>query len=150
MIEFQIREYKSGDDVACQKLNKIVDDWLNDTDNVLANDLSDIESHYLSCGGNFWVAQIDAQIVGIIGIKHLGDKAGYIKRFKVHPDHQKKGIGTKLLMTLIAWAQNNYFINIMCTSGKAEKVAHKLYRKFGFKELGEVRGQRNLNFNLDL
>ena len=63
-------------------------------------DLHDIENQYIKNTGDFFVAIIDNKIIGMGGLRKKSDHQAEIKRMRVHPDHQKKGIGQTILNLL--------------------------------------------------
>jgi GNAT superfamily N-acetyltransferase len=62
-----------------------------------------------------------------------GGKFYYIQDFAVRPEHQGKGLGTRMLEHLLAWirahAPHDPFVGLFATS-----VAIPLYQEYGFSE----------------
>jgi GNAT superfamily N-acetyltransferase len=79
------------------------------------------------------VALHEGQAVGIVRIVGDGGKFYYIQDFAVRPEHQGKGLGTRMLEHLLAWirahAPHDPFVGLFATS-----VAIPLYQEYGFSE----------------
>ncbi|KAH7121447.1 acyl-CoA N-acyltransferase [Dactylonectria macrodidyma] len=61
-----------------------------------------------------------------------GQRHYYVLHLMIHPDYQRRGIGGKLLQTVIDRADAEGVPTILTSS----KVAHGLYLKLGFEDLG--------------
>ena len=63
----------------------------------LSDDLSDISRHYLGSSGNhFWVAEVEGQIKGTVGIQRRNDEEAELRRMSVAADSRHQGIGGEL------------------------------------------------------
>jgi GNAT superfamily N-acetyltransferase len=96
-------------------------------------DLSDIGGVYCKKGGTFLVATTSTgQLVGIIAGEVKDDHQLELRRMSVSRQHQKKGIASKLVVALEAFANKEGFgtIFLICTS--AQHAAHGLYKRNGF------------------
>lgn len=51
----------------------------------------------------------------------------------VLPDHQKKGLGTRLIKTALDWAQSNHFMQVTLTTHVDNLPAQRLFTKSGFQ-----------------
>ena len=68
---------------------------------------------------------------------------GYIGRLMVHPDHQNKGIGRRLL----AAAEDNMNVSVFeLTTGHLDAKNISIYRKAGYEEFETVKISDNLYF----
>ena len=60
----------------------------------LAGDLADISFHYLrSPGDHFWVAEVEGQIKGMVGIQRKDEREAELRRMSVARDARRQGIG---------------------------------------------------------
>ena len=94
----------------------------------------------------FLVAMVDGRVVGFAGIHRLEGKIGERKHvgevgITVHPDFQRRGIGTKLLKACVNLARNRGFKRL-----EADTLAHniamrRILEKTGFKLEG-IRRRR--------
>lgn len=103
-------------------------------------------SQYLAdwgCPDDFaWIARSEAQPVGAAWFRLLKQGYGFVDELTpeltvaVLPAYRGSGIGSKLLATLIAHAQNHY--SALSLSVSADNPAARLYQRLGFEELGQV------------
>ena len=76
--------------------------------------------------GKIWVVKIDGKIVGTLSL--IGNR---LRRFFVHPAHQRTGIGRNLLETVKLYAIKH---KIKELNVYAVLSAITVYRKLGFKD----------------
>ena len=88
--------------------------------------------------GKMWVAFENNIIVGTLSLE---DKR--LRRFFVHPNYQRQGIGRKLINTVIQHIKKNYIMEIYVG---AIMRAVPIYEKLGFKK---VRQFFNKEINQD-
>jgi GNAT superfamily N-acetyltransferase len=97
------------------------------------NDLQNIEKHYVENNGTFILAFEDNNLIGMGAFRRIDEKTAEIKRMRVEPKMQGKGIGKYLLNQLEERARcQGYSALILETSDKQES-ANALYSKSGFK-----------------
>jgi GNAT superfamily N-acetyltransferase len=111
----------------------------------LSNDLADISRHYLRPPGNhFWVAEVDGQIKGIIGIQRRDDGEAELRRMSVAADSRRRGIGGELLKTAEDFCRGQGYQHIHLTTVSHLKPAIALYQKAGYQLTGkDQHGQIN-------
>lgn len=100
-------------------------------------DLKNIESIYRSKNGNFWVAINNGNLVGTIALLDAGNGIGALRKMFVHRDFRGKeiGVGQKLLDTLLNWAKQKEFKEILLGTIDRFKAAQRFYVKNGFEEV---------------
>lgn len=94
--------------------------------------------------GVYLVAECKGQIVGhaflkllpLQSLRHVADL-----NLAVHPGWQKKGIGTKLLEQIMAWAKNGGLEKIILNVRASNSPAISLYKKMGFQEEARLKNQ---------
>jgi GNAT superfamily N-acetyltransferase len=103
---------------------------------------TDLESpvmHYDNLGGEFWVGILDKEIVamGAFRLKMDGNGAGSaeLKRMRVRPDLQGKGIGSQLLQLLESRAVEHGYHDLVLDTVRGEQ-ARQFYEHHGFQETG--------------
>lgn len=108
----------------------------------LDTDLKNIPEVYEGSGGTFVVAEADGAIIGMGALRRVDDTTVEVKRMRVLPEFQGKGLGTKLLNFLEDKAKKlGYKRLVLDTSIKQEAALH-LYTKYGYREYkrGEIAG----------
>jgi N-acetylglutamate synthase-like GNAT family acetyltransferase len=100
-------------------------------------DLSDIQAFYQHGCGNFWVAEVDGNIVGTIALLDIGNgNAALRKMFVAAPFRGRElGVAGKLLDALLAHAHTNGIAEIFLGTTDKFLAAHRFYEKRGFREL---------------
>jgi len=76
------------------------------------------------------------KILGFAQIAKKDSDSVELDRIVVFPEHERKGIGTKLLQKVIAYEKKNAK-KILVTAGRDETHARAFYEKNGFKQLRE-------------
>eukprot|EP00040_Diaphanoeca_grandis_P014005 m.70837 g.70837 ORF g.70837 m.70837 type:complete len:187 (-) comp24276_c2_seq1:415-975(-) len=111
----------------------------------LANgDMVDLEQAYqLNQRTGFWVAVVDSQVVGMVGLRFAAENAnsGDIGRLGVHSDFRKRGIAKSLLTILENHALYHKFVSITAITTALNLPALQTYRSLGFIET--FRGRRD-------
>ena len=99
-------------------------------------DLNAIEKEHLAHGA-FVVAETDAVIVGMGGIRFSADKTARINRMRVHPEQQGTGIGRSILIWLEERAVAAGIEKIRLNTLVTQKAAQRLYESSGYVKVGE-------------
>lgn len=110
------------------------------------DDIRDIARWYAA----FWVAVIDTNIVGMVGVRrefmpgstlprddwHTRDDVAELRRLRVAPEARRLGIGAALTRTVIDWAREDgcRVLHLHTTSPQAP--ARALYERLGFRDVG--------------
>lgn len=108
-------------------------------------DLLDIEREYCCNGGNFFILQEKDMILGTIALKFFQSPKGYIgevHRFYVHPEQQKKGLGSTLLIFAYNYAKQQHACYLRGTTEYQLQNAVSLFRKYGAYEIPQYRKSR--------
>ncbi|MFN8015453.1 MAG: GNAT family N-acetyltransferase [Acidimicrobiia bacterium] len=139
----EYRQYKRSDKEQVRLLHEIA---LKATDayakpGVWDSDLDDIEKHYIDNGGEFIVGLIKNEVVAMGAYKPVSESAAEIKRMRVRPDLQGKGIGKILLTMLEESIENKGYLRIVLDTTVNQKAARHLYETNGYKEVRrEIEG----------
>lgn len=75
------------------------------------------------------------EIIGYGGMWHVVDE-GQITNIAVRKNQRGRGVGSKLLESLIAWAKEKGIVQIGLEVRESNKNALGLYKKYGFYEVG--------------
>jgi N-acetylglutamate synthase-like GNAT family acetyltransferase len=100
-------------------------------------DLKNIPSFYQQDAGNFWIATIENKVAGTIALLDIGNSHGALRKMFVHKDYRGKeyGVGQTLLNTLLQWAGQNNFKEILLGTTEKFIAASRFYEKNGFTEI---------------
>lgn len=111
-------------------------------------------------GLKYWVAADNGKVIGLIGLYNYEfdpDDLVWLGWFLVDPSARKKGIGNRLLLFAIEEAKKRgkKFLKLYSTDDSAELDSHRLYEKYGFRNIGQKPWgpdpkQTELFFELDL
>lgn len=85
----------------------------------------------------FSVALLAGRVVGYQCCL-LVKKSAHLSRLAVHPAHQGRGIGARLLSDLISHLKREHVARITVNTQQDNAKSRRLYRWFGFRETGEV------------
>ena len=114
---------------AHEAINKAIDLTGKDSD------LLNLETDYGASNAGFWCILENNQIVATIGlrpIKNTNDNCAEIRRLYVHPNWQKKGIGSELIDFIIKFAKINFFEKLRVTTSFDRTIMIHLLHKKGF------------------
>lgn len=102
-------------------------------------DLANIRGFYQTGAGNFWVAEIDGDIVGTVALKDIGNGDAALRKMFVAAGHrgrlpapQQGGVAQQLLQSLLQWARQKGLSNIYLGTTEKFLAAHRFYEKQGF------------------
>lgn len=104
-------------------------------------DLLDVEGVYLHSGGELLVAELEGEVVGMAALLPTGAGRAEVRRMRVRPDVQGRGIGRRLLEELEARARDagNRLLHLDTGVNQPEAIA--FYRRAGYGECGRgIRG----------
>jgi ribosomal protein S18 acetylase RimI-like enzyme len=100
------------------------------------DDLADVQRVYLDSGGDFVVAVDDGRVLGMGAFRPVDTVVAEIKRMRVDPDHQRRGIGRAILGDLERRARAAGFRRLVLDTTTNQTAALSLYRSAGYRETG--------------
>uniref|UniRef100_A0A8C6HA39 N-acetyltransferase 8 (GCN5-related) family member 2 n=1 Tax=Mus spicilegus TaxID=10103 RepID=A0A8C6HA39_MUSSI len=108
----------------------------------LQADLADITKSYLNAHGSFWVAESGDQVVGMVGaqpVKNppLGKKQMQLFRLSVSSQHRGQGIAKALVRTVLQFARDQGYSDVVLETGSVQHSAQALYQAMGFQKTGQ-------------
>lgn len=77
----------------------------------------------------YFTARKNNKLIGFIDVLSDGIADAYLQNLVVHPDYQKKGIGSELVKKAINFLQEK---NIKCIQVTFNSELETFYKKFGF------------------
>lgn len=83
----------------------------------------------------YFVALLDREVVGYGGLLSYGDEA-HVTTIAVHPDHQRRKIGTRLLIELLEQAGALDAVAVSLEVRVTNHAAQRMYGRFGFRPIG--------------
>ncbi len=96
------------------------------------DDLRNIREVYIASGGDFVVAHIGSQLVAMGGLKPIGGDVVELKRMRVDPTFQRRGLGRRILNELELRAGALGFKWIILDTTKIQVGAQRLYDTAGY------------------
>ena len=104
----------------------------------LNDDLADIDASYMDGPANhFWVADLDGEVKGMVGVQRRSDQEAELRRMSVASTARRRGIGLMLLETVEAFCRDRGHHRIQLTTVTLLTPAIAMYRRFGFELTGE-------------
>lgn len=89
--------------------------------------------------GRLWVAEHETGRVVGFALAELVDGQAYLTEIDVHPEHGRRGIGTRLVETVLAWAEARGFACLQLVTFRHLPWNAPFYRKLGFVPVPQDR-----------
>ena len=102
-------------------------------------DLHRIEAEYLAPGGEFYVGLIGARMVAMGALKRLSSRRAEIKRMRVHPELQGRGLGVRMLRALEECASLRGVTSLVLETTTGQTAARSLYSGCGYHQASRMR-----------
>jgi GNAT superfamily N-acetyltransferase len=88
--------------------------------------------------GRVWVALAGEAPVGYALVRLLDDGRPHLEEMDVHPDHGRRGVGTRLLTAACSWARGAGHEELTLTTFRAPPWNMPFYAHHGFEEMIEL------------
>lgn len=88
-----------------------------------------------------WIAELDGQIVGSVGIVRDSNSEAQLRWFLVHPSQRGHGLGRILLSKAIRFCRDQGFKSVFLWTVSDLKAAAHLYQLAGFRKTEEKTHQ---------
>lgn len=153
MDRLTVRTYQAQDQPAVDRLY---------TDGLLAGqiapndtgaDIENIHDAYLTEDRNhFWVALIEDQVVGMIGVDHDQQHTAEIRRLRVEKPRQNTEIAERLMETALSHCKRHGYLKVVLDTRFDPSSVLDLFDRFGFQHTRtkNLYGKELLEFYLDL
>ena len=102
---------------------------------VLAETTSPVELADAQRRGHLWVALADEAPVGFAHIKVREPGAAHLEEIDVHPEHGRRGLGTRLVIAACQWAAGNGYSFVTLTTFRDVRWNQPFYARLGFEEI---------------
>jgi ribosomal protein S18 acetylase RimI-like enzyme len=99
-------------------------------------DLADVPGHFLQTGGDFLIAEIDDDLVGMGGIPPNADGEAEVLRLRVHSATRRRGVGRALMNALEERAAQLGIQQMHLDTATNQPEAMAFYRSLGYQEIG--------------
>ena len=103
------------------------------------DELDTLPGAYAPPGGALFVAEIDVEPVGCVGLRSLGEGRCELKRMYVRPGHRGHGIGRTLGRAIISEARERGYTRMRLDTIDTMTIAIDLYVSLGFVEIPPYR-----------
>jgi len=85
--------------------------------------------------GRVWVAIDAAERAVGFALAEVLDGEAFLDEVDVHPRHARRGIGTRLVNTVIGWAESREFASLSLITFRHLSWNARFYERFGFVQL---------------
>lgn len=145
-LTFELRRFRGDDAEALWRLH---DAALEDADvhggrGPWEDDLRDIPATYIDPGGDFLVGLAGEELVGMGGLLRRSAEEAEVKRMRVHPAFQRRGLGGLILEELEARARALDYRALLLDTTSKQIAAQRLYESAGYEETGQRQTGRFL------
>ena len=82
--------------------------------------------------GRLWVALVDDAPVGFAHVEIIEPTIAHLDEIDVHPEHGRRGLGTRLVMAVCAWAATAGFRAVTLTTFRDVAFNMPFYTRLGF------------------
>lgn len=83
--------------------------------------------------GHLWVALVDDVPVGFAHVDILEPAVAHLQEIDVHPAHGRRGLGTRLVMAVCAWAATTGYRAVTLTTFRDVPFNMPFYAQLGFE-----------------
>jgi len=138
---FSVRRYRASDYDAVWELHNLA---LHQVGAHVGNgqwddDLHNIDAVYTNDGGEFLVGTEGDTIIAMGALKKSSQTHAEITRMRIHPDHQRQGLGQVILTVLEQKARKLGYKVLQLQTTTKQVAAQALYKKNRYNEIGKSR-----------
>ncbi|MDP2813747.1 MAG: GNAT family N-acetyltransferase [Erysipelotrichaceae bacterium] len=99
------------------------------------NELLKLPDKYALDDGRLYIASVDGEVAGCIGLRRLDDTRCELKRLYIRPPFRHLGLGAMLSLRVIHDARQIGYHHILLDTLSSMTPAMNLYQKLGFREI---------------
>ncbi len=103
-------------------------------------ELAGLPGNYAPPKGGLWIARVDGEAAGVVGLWPLKDGACEMKRLWVKPDFRGHGLGRRLAAAALAGARAGGHRRMVLETLDFMPEAQVLYAELGFREETPAEG----------
>lgn len=104
-------------------------------ESVLAETTGQAELEEAQRRGHLWVALAEEVPVGFAHVKVLEPDAAHLAEIDVHPEHGRRGLGTRLVLAVCEWAAAQGYREVTLTTFREVPWNMPFYARLGFAEI---------------
>ena len=104
-------------------------------ESVLAEATAEEDLSQAQGDGLLWVALRDDRPIGFAHLRLLEPDAVHLQELDVHPDHGRRGVGTRLVAAVCAWAYHRRHGLVTLTTFRDVPWNMPFYARLGFEEI---------------
>lgn len=116
-------------------------------------DIENIQQAYFGEeSSHFWIAELDGQVLGMIGVSRDRKDHAEIRRLRVDAKWQRTSIAERLVETAVAHCHHHGYLKIVFDTRFDTDAAMSLFDRFAFQHTRtkSLHGKDQLEFYLDL
>jgi len=98
-------------------------------------ELAGLPGDHTPPAGGLWLARVDGQLAGVVGLRALGDGAAEMRRLWVRKAHRGLGLGRRLAEAAIQGARAGGHRRLVLETLDFMTAAQALYADLGFRAL---------------
>jgi GNAT superfamily N-acetyltransferase len=102
---------------------------------VLNEVTSELELRDAQSDGRLWVALSGDRPVGFAHVELLEPNAAHLEEIDVHPDHGRRGLGSRLVAEVCSWARKRGYGAVTLTTFRDVPWNMPFYARLGFEEI---------------
>ena len=99
------------------------------------DEVDHLEKKYGPPGGRLYLAYVDSQAAGCIGMRKLDEENCEMKRLYVKPEFRRNGLGKILVDKIISDAKEEGYQHILLDTLPFLESALEMYKAYGFYEI---------------
>lgn len=84
--------------------------------------------------GQLWVALLDDVPVGFALVEVIEPNSAHLEELDVHPDHGRRGLGTRLVAEVCKWAASKGYDSVTLNTSRDVAWNMPFYSRLGFEE----------------
>jgi ribosomal protein S18 acetylase RimI-like enzyme len=140
-VQIDIRRYREADHDAVWALHNLALNRVgaHGGNGAWDDDLHHVQEVYLDAGGEFLVGTLAGRIVAMGGISRVDGGRAKVRRMRVHPDVQRRGLGSAILRALEARAAELGYRTLFLDTTTRQTAAQAFYTGHGYREVGRDR-----------
>jgi GNAT superfamily N-acetyltransferase len=85
--------------------------------------------------GLLWIAVAGDKPVGFALVEVIEQESAHLEEMDVHPDHMRRGLGSKLVNTICEWAATQGYKSVTLNTSRDIAWNMPFYERLGFAEL---------------